>query len=190
MFTLLLPIFLCAFLANPCMAHDFWVEKVGGTLKVIYGHGIQRLPYDPATIKEVQAFDAKGKEVGIIIEKKKESATLVPKGPVSMVTMTVDDGFWVKTIMGLKKGTRREVRRAIESYQAMDYSKAILSWGEGAGNPLGLKLEIIPLANPFEMKAGHLIPSSSIRQNLLQRQPRRRGLPGLIRTLICSRSNF
>ena len=41
-------------------AHDFWVEKAGTTLKVVYGHGAQRLPYDPSTIKEVRGFDASG----------------------------------------------------------------------------------------------------------------------------------
>ena len=141
-------------LASPCFAHDFWVEKAGTTLKVVYGHGSQRLPYDPSSIKEVRGFDAQGKEIQVGVEKKKESALLVPKGEASVITMTVDDGYWVKTIMGLKKGTKREKKKVIDSYQALDCSKAILTWGEAAGKPLGLKLEIVPLQNVFEVKAG------------------------------------
>ena len=151
-----IPILTLPFLlvAATCMAHDFWVEKAGTTLKVVYGHGSQRLPYDPASIKEVHGFDAQGKEMQVGLEKKKDSALLVPKGDASVITMTVDDGCWVKTIMGLKKGSKRNARRAIDSYQAFDCSKAILAWGEAAGKPLGLKLEIVPLQNVFEVKAG------------------------------------
>ena len=100
-----------------------------------------------------------GKEIQVGSGEEKDSALLVPKGEASVITMTVDDGFWVKTIMGLKKGTKREGRkRVIESYQAMDCSKAILAWGEAVGNPLGLKLEIVPLQNLFEVKAGQKLP--------------------------------
>jgi len=156
LFILALPFLLL--LSVSCFAHDFWVEKAGGTLKVIYGHGAQRLPYDPSTIKEIRGFDPKGGQVQIRVEKKKEAVTLVPEGTVSALTMTVDDGFWVKTIMGLKKGSKRGMKRVIESYQSLNYSKAILCWSEAAGNPLGLKLEIIPLANPFELKGGQRLP--------------------------------
>ena len=151
-----IPILTLPFLlvAATCMAHDFWVEKAGTTLKVVYGHGSQRLPYDPASIKEVHGFDAQGKEMQVGLEKKKDSALLVPKGDASVITMTVDDGCWVKTIMGLKKGSKRNTKRAIDSYQALDCAKAILAWGEAAGKPLGLKLEIVPLQNVFEVKAG------------------------------------
>jgi len=136
-------------------AHDFWVEKSGATLKVVYGHGGQRLPYDPSSIKEVRGLDVQGKEIPVEIDRKKDHALLVPKGQASAIGMTVDDGFWCKTIMGLKKMSKREAgKRVIESYQAMDCSKAVLAWGEGAAKPLGLKLEIVPLQNVFEIKAG------------------------------------
>jgi len=142
-----------------CFGHDFWVEKAGATLKVVYGHGSQRLPYDPSSIKEVRGFDVQGKEVQVGIERKKDHALLVPKGQVCVITMTVDDGFWCKTIMGLKKMSKREAgKRVIDSYQAVDCSKAVLAWGEGAAKPLGLKLEIVPLQNVFEVKAGHKMP--------------------------------
>ena len=71
-------------LASPCFAHDFWVEKAGTTLKVVYGHGSQRLPYDPSSIKEVRGFDTQGKEIQVGVEKKKDSALLVPKGEASV----------------------------------------------------------------------------------------------------------
>jgi len=145
-------------LASPCLAHDFWVEKAGTTLKVVYGHGSQRLPYDPSSIKEVRAFDAQGKEIQVGVEKKKDSALLVPKEAASVITMMVDDGCWVKTIMGLKKGSKRDTKKAIDFYQALDCSKAILAWGEATGKPLGLKLEIVPLQNVFEVKVGQKLP--------------------------------
>jgi len=62
------------------MAHDFWVEKAGDHSRWVYGHGSQRLPYDPASIKEVHGFDAQGKEMQVGLEKKKDTALLVPKG--------------------------------------------------------------------------------------------------------------
>jgi len=155
MFTLL---FLFIFVVHG-FAHDFWVEKSGATLKVVYGHGSQRLPYDPSSIKEIRGLDAQGKEIPVEVERKKDHALLNPKGQVSVIGMTVDDGCWCKTIMGLKKMSKREAgRRVIDSYQALDYSKAVLAWGEGAAKPLGLKLEIVPLQNVFEIKAGQKLP--------------------------------
>ena len=140
-------------------ANDFWVEKAGTTLKVVYGHGAQRLPYDPSTIKDVRGFDGQGKEIQVAVEKKKDGALLVPKGEAAVITMMVDDGFWVKTIMGLKKMSKRQAgKRVIDAYQAMDCSKAVLAWGEAVGKPLGLKLEIVPLQNIFEVKAGQKLP--------------------------------
>lgn len=143
-------------LGGSCLAHDFWVEKSGATLKVVYGHGSQRLPYDPSSIKEVRGLDLQGKEIQVGMERKKDSALLAPKGEVSVIGMTVDDGFWCKTIMGLKKMSKREAgKRVIDSYQALDCSKAVLVWGQAAGKPLGLKLEIVPLQNVFEVKPGN-----------------------------------
>jgi nickel transport protein len=158
----ILVLFLWLFLwaaAFPCQAHDFWVEKKGSALQVVYGHGSQRLPYDPSSIKEAKGFDPQGRQIQVGIERKKDHALLVPRGQASVIALVVDDGFWCKTIMGLKKMSKREAgKRVIESYQAVDCSKAILTWGEAAGKPLGLQLEIVPLKNVFEVKGGQKLP--------------------------------
>jgi uncharacterized GH25 family protein len=47
----------------------------------------------------------------------------------------------------------------------LNYSKVLLSWGDGIQKPLeAVALAIIPLKNPFQMKPGEILPVKIIHQ--------------------------
>lgn len=153
------PLFMVSFiLLLPSMgsAHDFWIEKKGNEFLIVYGHGSQRLEFEPSKIKIVKAFDLLGNEVKVNREKKGAGIVLKTTDPPSLFFAEVDDGYWSKTIYGWKNLPKTKASRVVESFRSIYTSKAILSWGEAAQKPLSdARLDILPLENPFDLKEGN-----------------------------------
>jgi ABC-type Co2+ transport system permease subunit/uncharacterized GH25 family protein len=145
-------------LPSSLLAHDFWIEKKGSEFMVVFGHGAQRLEFEPSKIKNVKAFDLRGKEVGVNKEKKGTGLVLRTEEPPSLFFVEIDDGYWSKTIYGWKNLPKTKASRVVESFRSFYYSKAFLSWGEAVQRPLSdAKLDILPLENPFELKGGDIL---------------------------------
>jgi uncharacterized GH25 family protein len=148
-----------AILPPSLLAHDFWIEKKGSEFMVVFGHGTQRLEFEPSKIKNVKAFDLRGKEVGVNKVKKGTGVLLRTEEPPSLFFVEIDDGCWSKTIYGWKNLPKTKTSRVVESFRSFYYSKALLSWGEAVQRPLGdAKLDILPLENPFESKGENILP--------------------------------
>lgn len=155
---LLLTTFLLS-LPQAIHAHDFWIEKKGKELWLVFGHGTKREDFDLSKVKQVKAFDSNGKEVTVSSEKKGPSLLLKTDQPPALVFAEIDNGYWAKTIYGWKNLPKRKASRVVESNRSLYYSKLLLSWSERATTSLSdSTLEIIPLENPFEMKSGTLLP--------------------------------
>lgn len=136
-------------------AHDFWIERQGKDFMVVYGHGDKREEFDPSKIKEIKAFDLHRAGLDVVKEKRKDGLFLKISGQPSLIFVEIDDGYWSKTIYGWKNLPKRKARRVRESIRSFYYSKAMISWSEVAQGPgIPMKLDMIPLRNPFEMKAG------------------------------------
>lgn len=147
--------------AQLVLAHDAWIEKQDGEFVVIYGHGGKHETYDPAAVKEAQAFDAKGEAVAVEIVKHKDKASLAPKGTPSIIAMFYDGGYYVRTTEGGKKMTKREAKGKFEILEGLisqKCSKAFLAPSTAWQKPLALRLEIVPEKDPFSVKAGDALP--------------------------------
>jgi nickel transport protein len=159
-------------LPSTLWAHDFWIEKKGGEFMIVFGHGTQRLEFEPSKVKAAKAFDLQGKEIGVNKEKKGMGILLKTEEPPSLFFVEIDDGYWSKTIYGWKNLPKRKASRVVESIRSFYYSKALLSWSEAVQKPvIDAKLDILPLENPFELKGGNVLPI----QVLYQGKP----IPGL-----------
>ncbi|MGQ9645622.1 MAG: cobalt transporter CbiM [Thermodesulfobacteriota bacterium] len=146
-------------LPSSLLAHDFWIEKVGSNFMVVYGHGSQRLEFDPSKLKTLKAFDLDGREMKVMSEKTKGGILLKTEASPSLFFVAVDDGYWSKTIYGWKNLPKRKASRVVESIRSFYYSKAILLWGEVCQRPLSEpQLEIVALENPTQMKPGDALP--------------------------------
>lgn len=141
--------------ASTASAHDYWIEKRADGYAAVYGHRDQRLEYDPASLKKVTVYNAAGKQLDFKKEVQSKAIVIHPSGSACLILADLESGYWSKTIYGLKNLPKRKASRPIESYRAYHYSKSIVSGGEAAIKPVeGLKLDIIPLKQPLDMKAG------------------------------------
>lgn len=136
-------------------AHDYWIEKRGGGYAAVYGHRDQRLEYDPASLKKVTVYNAAGKQLDFRKEVQAKAIIIKPSGNPCLILADLESGYWSKTIYGLKNLPKRKASRVVDSYRAFHYSKSIVSGGEAALRPVeGLKLDILPLRNPLDLKPG------------------------------------
>jgi cobalt/nickel transport system permease protein len=136
-------------------AHEFWIEQKGRDFVLIYGHGTHREDFDPGKVKTVKAFDGRGKIVDLKKEKKEKALFLSTAETPAVVVVEIDNGYWSKTIYGWKNLPKRQASRVVEALRSFNYSSTLVSWGENAPMLLsGTGLAIVPLKNPFDMKAG------------------------------------
>jgi len=141
--------------AAAASAHDYWIEKRGDGYAAVYGHGDQRLEYEPGRLKNATVYSASGKILDYRKEIQSKAIIIRPSGSACLILADLESGYWSKTIYGLKNLPRRKATRPIESFKAYHYSKSIISGGEAAIKPLeGLKLDIVPLKNPLELRSG------------------------------------
>jgi ABC-type Co2+ transport system permease subunit/uncharacterized GH25 family protein len=147
------------FQSSDLYAHDFWIEHTGKDLVLIYGHGTQREEFEFTKVKDVKAFDHQGKPLKVQREEKEKRLLLKPSEQPAVLLVQIDDGYWSKTIYGMKNLPKRKASRVVEASRSMSYAKALLSWNDFVQKPTGdMKLDIIPLKNPFELKAGDILP--------------------------------
>jgi cobalt/nickel transport system permease protein len=147
------------FLPLKALAHDFYIEKKGNELLLVFGHGAKREEFDLNKVKQVRAFDSNGKEISAEKEKRSSGLLLRTERSPSLLFAEIDNGYWSKTIYGWKNLPKRKASRVVESNRSLFYSKALLSWSEAAAKPLvDAVLDILPLENPFELRTGSLLP--------------------------------
>ena len=145
--------------ASTLFAHDYWIEKDGAAYAVVYGHGDQRMEYDPASVKKVTVYDTAGKPVVFQTEVQKKVLRIKPAGPASLILVDLDSGYWSKTIYGWKHLPKSEASRVVEAVRSYHYSKSIVSWGDAAQKPRGdVRLDLVPQEDPFHLKAGDHLP--------------------------------
>ncbi len=155
----LLLVFFFSFLPSVILAHDFWIEKKENELLLVFGHGAKREAFDPSKVKTIKALDIHGKEMEVQREKKPSGLLLKTDRPASLLFAEIDNGYWSKTIYGWKNLPKRKASRVVEANRSLFYSKALLLWSEVASKPLSDSgLELVPLANPFELKGGSPLP--------------------------------
>jgi cobalt/nickel transport system permease protein len=156
---LFLIIFFAAFESSAVSAHDFFIEKKGEDFGVVFGHGKDREDFDISKVKQIKALDLQGKEIPVQREKKDRTLVLKMTARPSVILVSIDNGYWSKTIYGWKELPKRKASRVVEAIRSLFFSKTILSWNETAQSAVGESvLEIIPLRNPLGLKAGESLP--------------------------------
>ncbi|MBM4135986.1 MAG: DUF4198 domain-containing protein [Nitrospira sp.] len=148
--------------AQSASAHHLWIEKDGDRFRVSWGHYPETDPYEPERVKEVKAFDKKGKEVTFERKDEKDKVFLLSKKDIPMITLSFEGGYLVTTPEGKKRLTKREAQKtglqvidAIYSYQ---FAKSLFGNSDTASKPAGMKFEIMPLKNPHALKLEDLLP--------------------------------
>jgi nickel transport protein len=158
--TAMIIIFAVCIFCSSALAHDIWVEKKDGKVVVLYGHADKNKfeSIEPAKIKEAKGFDKNGKDVAVKIVQDKGILSIAPAKDLAAVTLFFDGGFSVKTTEGYKHVSKREVKEYIESMHSIKYDKTLFGWNKKFSKPLGMRLEIVPAKNPFDIKKGQALP--------------------------------
>jgi cobalt/nickel transport system permease protein len=152
-------------LAPAANAHEYWVEQKDNTLTLVYGHGANREEFDASRVKSFKAIDAHGKDIAVQSEKKGKGLLLKTSEMPAIILAEIDNGYWSKTIYGWKNQPKRKASRVVEAIRSYNYTKALLSWSEAAKKPFSeMKLDLIPLKNPFDLKPGERLPIKVICQ--------------------------
>lgn len=155
---------LALILGVSAQAHQIVAQSVG-TNKFeakFWAHGSFE-KYKPEQLLGAKAYDANLDEIktGIIYhygEANVAPEILTQKTPAVLVT-TFDANYWVQTdagyVVGDKVATKGIVFDAIKSVKL---GKTLFSWNEKLLSPIGLKLEVIALSDPFKLKVGDKLP--------------------------------
>jgi uncharacterized GH25 family protein len=107
-------------------------------VELVYGHKTESERYKKSAVIEMSAYNAKGEKVpgkaqdtGNVLRLKKSGA--------ASYSAVVDDGPWVKTVLGWKRGSKLNHGKVVRSTWDKHYAK----YSKGAGPALGLNLEIV-----------------------------------------------
>lgn len=153
------------FCSQNLSAHQVLTEKIGTNkfeLK-FWAHG-EFEKYKPDQIIFARAFDKDLKQIKTGINYhfgEDKTAEILTQSEPAIVASGFNAGFWVESDMGGsfnesgKIGTKGVIFGAAKSIKL---GKTYFSWSENLISPVGLKLEIIALSNPLELKIGDFLP--------------------------------
>jgi nickel transport protein len=159
---LILAIVVILLFSQTASAHHLWIEKEGDGFKVGWGHPPKIDPYEPGRVKDIKAFDIKGKKIPFKRTDGKDKVYLSSKGNISMITLSFEGGYLVSTPDGKKRLTKREAQKAglqvIDSFYSSQFVKSLFANSDASTKPVGMKFEIVPLKNPYVLKSEDLLP--------------------------------
>jgi len=143
-------------------AHSLWVIKENNTYTVARGHIPDKMEkYDPAYVKEAKGFDKSGNIIPLERKDEESRAVFISDKDISMITVQCDWGFRVNTTQGKKLVSRKEAQEqgfnVIEAFFSTQFLKSVFANNDGIIKPTGLKFEIIPVKNPFQLATGELL---------------------------------
>jgi uncharacterized GH25 family protein len=141
--------------AGTAMAHSVWLEPEGGRIAVIYGHGHEHDPYDPARIDAVMAFDAAGKAVAVETVAEADAASLEVGDEAALVTLTFDNGIWTQSpAAGWVQAPKHEVEGYAGSGHYWKFTRLVLASPDEPSQAVGLPLEIVTVEDPIGLAPG------------------------------------
>ncbi len=147
---------------SSAFAHHAWVEKEGDRFIVGWGHPPKMDPYEPERVKDIKAFDLKGRELALTRTNERNKVYLFSNVDVSMITLSFEGGYLVTTPEGKKRMTKREAQKAglqiVDSFYSNQFAKSIFAYSDAVIKPAGMRFEIVPLKNPYLLKQGESLP--------------------------------
>lgn len=150
---LFLAVLIVIFLPNVGFAHMLWIEKENGKFKIFWGHSGKAESYEPDRIKEVKAFDEKGKMLGLKKEIIDNFIVVSSKKKPSLILASMKGVYLVTTPEGKKRMDKIEAQKqglqVVESFYAIQATKAVFSDSSILKKSLGLDLEPIFMESPY-----------------------------------------
>lgn len=140
-------------------AHGLWAVQHSGTLEVVYGEGKEEEVYDPTRITAIRAWRADGKRADWRSEINGQQLLIHAPAAASLV-MRFDAGEWTQTKeeQWLPGGRDAGVPDALRTWRLLRFASVLLAPSDDPERRLDLPLEIQPLADPFALGRGQILP--------------------------------
>lgn len=157
---LLLTITILPIMVQPAVAHSLYFGNQGEDIPLLFGHPEEGeesvLPYAPASVKELTAYNLTKTVVPIEIKNFPNGISIIPNKDVAALSAFVDRGFYVVTPDNqyLNISKKEATTEYTQAFRSFNYPKSLYSWSDAIKEPLGLQLEIVSLENPFEVATG------------------------------------
>ena len=165
-------IFAVVCLCTQAYAHYPWINladytpEAGRSLKLTIGWG-HSFPLDGFLTKDaletIYVLDSTGKKMTLEASSALEfqSEESIGEPGAYIVAAKRKAGFYTKTTEGGKRRSKKGLKNVIKCYHSHNCMKAVANVGEGKGKVnarIGHPIEIIPLVNPGDLRAGDYLP--------------------------------
>jgi uncharacterized GH25 family protein len=148
-------------------AHSVWITQRAGDWAVVYGHGSSDDEYEIERVTAAAAVDAAGAPTEARVAPSGKIAIFEAPEEAALLMATFDHGYWTEDAAGdWHNLPPNEVEGAKSAGRYLNYAVAIVADGESPlqAKPLGLGLEIVPLADPRSLAAGDDLPVQLLRE--------------------------
>ncbi len=145
--------------ATSSFAHHLWSQEVDGAYAVYRGTIGKRLDsYDPSRITQISTKSADGTELSIVRTNEKDRVVFTTNDTLAIVSVTGEWGARVNTTRGKKLMNRQAAEAAgltvVSAFTSTQFSKTLFAPSGISTQPLGLRFEIVPLADPVTVMPG------------------------------------
>ena len=165
-------IFILIFFCTPVSAHYPWVNitdytlETGSTLKMTIGWGHKYplagfLKKDSLESLKITGPGKTNPKLTFISDLEIESEESISEPGAYIVAAKRKAGFYTKTTQGGKRSSKKNLKNVISCSFSHMCMKAVVNVGEGKGKvdvKIGHPMEIIPLKNPIDLRAGDYMP--------------------------------
>ncbi len=165
-------IFVVALFCTHAYAHYPWVNlsdytpESGEILRITIGWG-HRYPLDgflkSDALESIYILGPGGKKQAVSSSSEVEfqSQEIISRPGAYIVAAKRKAGFYTKTTQGGKRCSKKGLKNVIKCFHSHMCMKAVVNVGEGKGKVdvrIGHPMEIIPLENPADLRAGDYLP--------------------------------
>ena len=165
-------IFVLIFFCAPVHAHYPWVNvadytpETGSTLEMTIGWG-HAYPFagflkkDSLESLEIVGPGKTTPRLVFVSDLEIESEESISEPGAYIVAATRKAGFYTKTTQGSKQTSKKGLKNVLSCSYSHMCMKTVVNVGEGKGQvdvKIGHPMEIIPLKNPVELRAGDYLP--------------------------------
>ena len=149
-------------ISQPVFAHVIWVVRgdARGEYEILYGHPEEDKPepYDSIKFQEATACNSYGFPQPLEVRREFEGVTLVSPGNVAVITAVNNNGYFIVKDNEYTNVFRPDALAAnnenTEISHTYKYTKSFFQPTGLITQPFGMKMEIVPLQDPFDVGAG------------------------------------
>ncbi|MGL4618541.1 DUF4198 domain-containing protein [Chroococcidiopsis sp.] len=160
---LMLALTILPLISQPVFAHVIWVIKgeKQGEYEVLYGHPEEDKPeaYDSIKFQEAIAYNSYGFPQPLEVKRKYEGVTLVSPEDIAVITAVNNNGYFIVSNDNeytnvFRPDALAANNEATKVTHTFKYTKSFFQPTGLVTQPFGMKMEIVPLQDPFDVGAG------------------------------------